>query len=57
MRLVDQVGPPLPVALTKATIKAIKRGSEIGDVAYGDPDLLLYARLMERRSTRRQNGE
>ena len=45
--------PPLPVALTKASIRAIKRGTEAGDVAYGDPDLLLYSRLMQQRAARR----
>lgn len=46
--------PALPVALTKAAMKAIKRGTEMGEVAYSDPDLLLYTRLVERRSARRQ---
>lgn len=41
--------PPLPVALTKATIGAMKRGTDIGDVTYSDPDLLLYTRLMRQR--------
>lgn len=45
--------PPLPVTLTKASIRAIKRGTETGDVAYGDPDLLLYSRLMQQRAARR----
>ena len=45
--------PPLPVALTKASMKAIKRGTEAGDVAYGDPDLLLYSRLLQQRAARR----
>ncbi|MEX2392230.1 MAG: enoyl-CoA hydratase/isomerase family protein [Dehalococcoidia bacterium] len=44
--------PALPVALTKATMKAIKRGSEMGDVAYSDQDLLLYSRLMAQRTRR-----
>ncbi len=46
--------PSLPVALTKATLKAIKRGTEMGDVAYSDPDLLLYSRRMQRRAAHRQ---
>ena len=46
--------PPLPVALTKATMRAIKRGSESGEVAYSDPDLLLYSRLVQQRQARRQ---
>ena len=45
--------PPLPVALTKATMTAIKRGSEMGDAAYSDPDLLLYSRLIQQRAARR----
>jgi len=49
--------PRLPVALTKATLKALKRGTEMGEVAYSDPDLLLYARLVERRAGRRQGAE
>jgi enoyl-CoA hydratase/carnithine racemase len=44
--------PPLPVALTKATIKALKRGSEMGDAVYSDADLLLYSRLMAQRRAR-----
>lgn len=44
--------PPLPVALTKATMRAIRKGSEMGQVAYSDADLLLYARLMAQRATR-----
>jgi enoyl-CoA hydratase/carnithine racemase len=44
--------PPLPVALTKAAMKALKRGSEMGDAAYSDADLLLYTRLMAQRSSR-----
>lgn len=46
--------PALPVALTKASMKAIKRGTEQGEVAYSDGDLLLYSRLMQRRAARRQ---
>lgn len=45
--------PPLPVALTKAEMKAIKRGAEAGNVAYSDGDLLLYGRLMQQRARRR----
>lgn len=44
--------PPLPVALTKATMKALKRGSEMGDTVYSDADLLLYSRLMSQRRRR-----
>jgi len=44
--------PPLPVALTKATMKSLKRGSEMGDAVYSDPDLLLYSRLMAQRRNR-----
>lgn len=46
--------PPLPVALTKATMRAIKRGSEMGDAVYSDPDLYLYAHLLQQRSARRR---
>jgi len=46
--------PPLPVALTKASIKAIRRGAEMGDVAYSDGDLLLYSRLLQQRARRRE---
>lgn len=50
--------PPLPVALTKASMKAIKRATESGDVAYSDGDLLLYSRLMQQRARRRaKEGE
>ena len=45
--------PPLPVALTKATMRAIKRGTEMGDAVYSDPDLLLYTRLVQQRLARR----
>jgi enoyl-CoA hydratase/carnithine racemase len=44
--------PALPVALTKATMRALKRGSEMGDAAYSDMDLLLYSRLMSQRTRR-----
>ncbi len=49
--------PRLPVALTKATIRAIKRGTEMGELSYSDPDLLLYTRLMRQRTERLQGGE
>ncbi len=48
--------PPLPVALTKATMRAIKRGSEMGDTVYSDADLLLYSRLVQQRAVRREKG-
>jgi enoyl-CoA hydratase/carnithine racemase len=44
--------PALPVSLTKATMKAIRAGSEMGRLAYSDGDLLLYARLMAQRASR-----
>ncbi len=44
--------PALPVALTKATIKSLKRGTEMGDAVYSDADLLLYSRLMAQRAAR-----
>ncbi len=44
--------PALPVALTKATMKALKRGSEMGEAVYSDADLLLYSRLMAQRRAR-----
>ena len=46
--------PALPVAMTKGMIKALKRGSELGETAYSDPDLLLYSRLLQQRARRRQ---
>ena len=46
--------PALPVALTKATMKAIRRGGEMGEAVYSDADLLLYSRLMQQRAARRQ---
>lgn len=46
--------PALPVALTKAEMKAIRRASETGEVAFADPDLLLYSRLLQQRARRRQ---
>jgi enoyl-CoA hydratase/carnithine racemase len=48
--------PPLPVALTKATMRAIKRGSEMGDAVYSDADLLLYSRLVQQRAARHEKG-
>jgi enoyl-CoA hydratase/carnithine racemase len=47
--------PPLPVALTKATMRALKRGSELGDTVYSDGDLLLYSRLIRQRASRRRD--
>jgi enoyl-CoA hydratase/carnithine racemase len=47
------VRPALAVALTKASMKAIKRASEQGEVAYADADLLLYSRLLQQRARRR----
>lgn len=44
--------PPLPVALTKATMKSLRRGTEMGDAVYSDADLLLYSRLMAQRAAR-----
>lgn len=44
--------PALPVALTKSTIRALKRATEMGDAAYSDQDLLLYTRLMAQRRAR-----
>jgi enoyl-CoA hydratase/carnithine racemase len=44
--------PALPVALTKASMRAIKKSREMGDVAYSDTDILLYARLMSQRVRR-----
>lgn len=48
--------PALPVALTKATMKAIRRGTEQGELAYADPDLLLYSRMLQQRARRREKG-
>ncbi len=45
--------PALPVAMTKATMKALRKGTEAGEAAYSDPDLLLYSRLMQQRRRRR----
>ena len=44
--------PAVPVALTKATMKAIRRGTEMGQAAYSDGDLLLYSRLLAQRRAR-----
>jgi enoyl-CoA hydratase/carnithine racemase len=44
--------PPLPVALTKRMMRAIKKSHEMGEVAYSDEDMLLYARLMSQRVRR-----
>jgi enoyl-CoA hydratase/carnithine racemase len=44
--------PALPVALSKATMKAIRRGTEMGQAAYSDGDLLLYTRLLAQRRAR-----
>jgi enoyl-CoA hydratase/carnithine racemase len=49
--------PPLPVALTKAAMKAIKQSTESGQVSYGDGDLLLYSRLLQQRARRRAKDE
>lgn len=51
-KVVDK--PPLPVALTKASMKAIRRATETGEVAHADGDLLLYSRLMQQRARRRE---
>lgn len=48
--------PPLPVALTKATMKALKRGTEAGEATYSDPDLILFSRLMQQRTRQRGRG-
>ena len=57
--LADKIAakPPLAVALTKASMKAIRRGTEQGAVAYSDGDLLLYSRLMQQRARRRTQRE
>ncbi len=44
--------PALPVAMTKATMKAIRKSHEMGEVAYSDQDMLLYSRLMAQRVRR-----
>jgi hypothetical protein len=49
--------PPLPVALTKAAMKAIKQSTEAGQVTYGDGDLLLYSRLLQQRARRRAKDD
>jgi enoyl-CoA hydratase/carnithine racemase len=48
--------PALPVALTKASMKALRRQTESGEATYSDQDLLLYSRLMQQRR-RRRGGE
>jgi len=52
--LADKIlsNPPLPVALTKAAMRAIKKSHEQGDVAFSDTDMLLYVRLMSQRVRR-----
>jgi hypothetical protein len=37
-------------------MRAIKRGSEMGDAVYSDADLLLYSRLVQGRAARREKG-
>ena len=44
--------PALPVAMTKSTMRAIRKSHEMGEVAYSDEDMLLYARLMAQRVRR-----
>lgn len=48
--------PALPVAMTKASMKALRKQTESGEAAYSDQDLLLYSRLMQQRR-RRRGGE
>ena len=38
--------PALAVALTKAQIRALKRGTEIGEATYSDPELLMLAGMI-----------
>ncbi len=45
--------PRLPVTLTKATMKALRRGTEMGEAVYSDADLLLYSRLLQQRAARK----
>jgi len=40
--------PPVPVALTKASVRALRRGMDMGHVAYADADLITYTRVLER---------
>jgi len=47
--------PPLPVAMNKATIRALKRGTESGEVTYSDGDLLMLSRWL--RSGDAQDGK
>ena len=49
--------PALPVALTKAEMKSLRRASELGETAYSDQDLLLYSRLLQQRARRRARRE
>jgi enoyl-CoA hydratase/carnithine racemase len=48
--------PRLPLVLTKATLKAMKRSTDLGEVTYTDPDLLLYTQLMKRYLAQRGEG-
>ncbi len=41
--------PALPVALTKSTMRAIRRATEMSDVSYSDPELLTYNWMMRER--------
>jgi hypothetical protein len=49
--------PALPVALTKAQMNSLKRGTEIGEAAHNDQDLLLYSRLLQQRARHRARGD
>jgi enoyl-CoA hydratase/carnithine racemase len=49
--------PPLPVAMTKATIRALKRTTEVGEATYSDPDLILLARLLQQRNRPRRRED
>lgn len=40
--------PAVPVALTKASIRALRRGRDMGHVAYADADLITYTRVLDR---------
>ncbi len=40
--------PPVAVALTKATMRALKRGMDTGHATYSDADLITYTRVLER---------
>ena len=37
-------------------MRALKRGSEMGDTVYSDGDLLLYSRLIRQRASRGRAG-